>query len=57
MEKVVGDLLLGLQLVIVSILPTHLVYVLYDSLGELRSRSLGLKRLNATGVAATLMSV
>ena len=43
MEKLAGDLLLGLQFVKLEILSTSFIDFLHDKLGELRSRSLGLK--------------
>ena len=45
MEKLAGDLLLGLKFVKLEILSTSFIDFLYDKLGELRLRSLGLKRL------------
>ena len=42
-KKLAGDLLLGLELVKVSVLPTQLIDFLYERLGELRSRSLRIK--------------
>ena len=42
-EKLAGDLLLGLKFVKLEILSTSFIYFVYDKLGELRSRSLGLK--------------
>ena len=45
MEKLAGDLLLGLKFVKLEILLTSFIAFLYEELGELRSRSLGLKRL------------
>ena len=46
MEKLTGDLLLGLKFVRLEILSTSFIDFLYEELGELRSRSLGLKGLN-----------
>ena len=46
MEKLAGDLLFGLKLVKLSILPTLFIQFVYSSLGELRSRYLGFKGLN-----------
>ena len=43
MEKLAGDLLLGLKCVKLEILSTSFIYFLYEELGELRSRSLGLQ--------------
>ena len=43
MEKLAGDLLLGLKFVKLEILSTSFIDFLYDKLGELSSRSLGLK--------------
>ena len=43
MEKLAGDLLLGLKFVKLEILSTSSIDFLYDKLGELRSRALGLK--------------
>ena len=43
MEKLAGDLLLGLNFVKLDILSTSFIDCLYEELGELRSRSLGLK--------------
>ena len=45
MEKLAGDLLLELKFVKLEILSTSFIHFLYDKLGELRSRSLGLKGL------------
>ena len=45
MEKLAGDLLLGLTCVKLEILSTSVIDFLYDKSGELRSRSLGLKGL------------
>ena len=45
MEKLAGDLLLGLKFVKLEILSTSLTDFLYEELGELRSRSLGLEGL------------
>ena len=45
MEKLAGDLLLGLKFVKLEILSTSFIDFLYEELGELRSRSLGLKGL------------
>ena len=45
MEKLVVDLLLGLKFVGLEILSTSFTDFLYEELGELRSRSLGLKGL------------
>ena len=45
MEKLAGDLLLELKFVKLEILSTSFIDFLYDKLGELRSRSLGLKGL------------
>ena len=45
MEKMAGDLLLGLKFVRLEILSTSFIDFLYDKLGELRSGSLGLKGL------------
>ena len=45
MEKLAGDLLLGLKFVKLEILSTSFIDFLYDELGELRSRSLGLNEL------------
>ena len=41
MKKLAGDLLLGLKFVKLEILSTSFIDFLYDKLGELRSRSLG----------------
>ena len=46
MEKLAGDLLLGLKFVKLEILLTFIDF-LYDILGEFRSRSLGLKGLKS----------
>ena len=43
MEKLAGDLLLGLKFVKLEIPSTSFIDFLYDKLGELRSRSLELK--------------
>ena len=43
MENLAGDLLLGLKFVKLEILSTSFIDFLYEELGELRSRSLGLK--------------
>ena len=43
MEKLAGGLLLGLKFVELEILSTSFIDFLYDNLGELRSRSLGLE--------------
>ena len=43
MEKLAGDLLLGLKFVRLEILSTSFIDFLYEELGELRSRSLELK--------------
>ena len=40
--EMAGDLLLGLKFVKLEILSTSFIDFLYDKLGELRSRSLGL---------------
>ena len=45
MEKLAGDLLLGLKFVKLEILSTSFIDFLYEELGELRSRSLGLQGL------------
>ena len=45
MEKLAGDLLLGLKFVKLEILSTSFIDFLYEELGELRSRSLGLEEL------------
>ena len=45
MEKLAGDLLLGLKFVKLEILSTSFIDFLYDELGELRSKSLDLKGL------------
>ena len=45
MEKLAGDLLLGLKFVKLEILSTSFIDFLYEVLGELRSRSLGLNGL------------
>ena len=45
-EKLAGDLLFGLKFVKLSILPTLFIHFVWHSLGELRSRYLGIKRLN-----------
>ena len=45
MEKLAGDLLLGLKFVRLEILSISFIDFLYEELGELRSRSLGLKGL------------
>ena len=45
MEKLAGDLLLGLQFVKLEILSTSFIDFLHDKLGELRSRYLGLEGL------------
>ena len=47
MEKLAGDLLLGLKFVKLEILSTSFIDFLYDELGELRSRSLGLSNLHS----------
>ena len=41
MEKLAGDLLLGLKLVKLEILSTSFIDFLYDKFGEIRSTSLG----------------
>ena len=46
MEKLAGDLLLGLKFVKLEILSTSFIDFLYEVLGELRSRSLGLNGLS-----------
>ena len=51
MEKLAGNVLLGFELVKVSILPTQLIYFLYERLEELRSRSAGLKVKNGGSLA------
>ena len=51
MEKLAGDLLLGLKFVKLEILSTSFIDFLYEVLGELRSRSLGLKGLNPANIA------
>ena len=43
MEKLAGDLLLGLKCVKLEILSTSFMGFLYEELGELRSRSLEVK--------------
>ena len=43
MEKLAGDLSLGLKFVKLEILSTSSIDFLYNKLGELRSRSLGLQ--------------
>ena len=48
MEKLAGDLLLGLKFVKLEILSTSFIDFLYNKLGELRLRSLGLKGLKRT---------
>ena len=45
MEKLAGDLLLGLKFVRLEILSTKLIDFLYDKLGELRSRSFMVEKL------------
>ena len=45
MEKLAGDLLLGLKFVKLEILSTSFTGFLYDKLGELRLVSLGLEGL------------
>ena len=45
MEKLAGDLLLGLKFVRLEILSTSFIDFLYEEFGELRSRSLGPKGL------------
>ena len=45
MEKLAGDLLLGLKFVKLEILSTSFIDFLYEELGELGSRSLGLQGL------------
>ena len=45
-EKLVGDLLLGQKSVRLEILSTSFTEFLYHKLGELSSRSLGLKEIN-----------
>ena len=45
MEKLAGDLLLGLTFVRLEILSTSFIDWLYEELGELKSRSLGLSGL------------
>ena len=47
MEKLAGDLVLGLKFVKLEILSTSFIDFLYDELGELRSRSLGLSNLHS----------
>ena len=42
MEKLSGDLLLGLKFVELEILSISFIHFLYDKLGELRSKYLGL---------------
>ena len=46
MEKLAGDLLFGLNLVKLSILPKLFIQFVKSSLGELRSRYLGFEGLN-----------
>ena len=46
MEKLAGDLLLGQRFVRLEILSTSFTDFLYGKLGELSSRSLGLKGIN-----------
>ena len=43
MENMAGDLLLELKFVRLEILSTSFIDFLYEELGELRSKSLGLK--------------
>ena len=43
MEKLVGDIFLGLKFVKLEILTTSFIYFLHEELGESRARSLGLK--------------
>ena len=45
MYKMAGDLLLRPELIKVSLLTTQLIDFLFEKLGELRSSSLGLRRL------------
>ena len=48
MEKLAGDLSLGLKFVKLEILSTSFMDFLYGELGEFKSRSLGLKGLKAS---------
>ena len=48
MEKLEGDLLLELKFVKLETLSTSFIDLFYEELGELRSRSLGLKELIPT---------
>ena len=49
MEKLAGDLLFGLKLVKLSILPMQFIQVVKGRLGELRSGYLGFKGSKITG--------
>ena len=49
MEKLAGDLLFGLKLVKLSILPTLFIQFVLGSLGELKSRYLGFKEFKGLG--------
>ena len=53
MEKLAGDLLLGLKFVRLEILSTSSIYFFYEKLGELRSRSLALKGLKTWTTSQT----
>ena len=57
MEKLAGDLLLGLKFLRLEILPTSFIDFLYEGLGELRSRYLGLKLLGELLVIYILFKI
>ena len=57
MEKLAGDLLLGLKFLRLEILPTSFIDFLYEGLEELRSRYLGLKLLGELLVIYILFKI
>ena len=57
MEKLAGDLLLKLKFVKLEILPTSFIDFLYEGLGELRLRSLGLKGLTRKTLKVYVLEV
>ena len=56
MENLAGDVLLGLKLVKLSILPTLFIHFVKHGLGELSSRYLGIKGLNSICYIHTLLT-
>ena len=57
MEKLAGDLLLELKFVKLEIFPTSFIDFLYEELGELRLRSLGLKGLTRKTLKVNVLEV